>query len=336
MKGKFFSKIIVLWSVVAIVSPPLVYGQRADSTNSVITFDELYDSPYAINQLFIHVQPLYGELFVTNMNVGFGLEVDYYPSNKIDLSVQWRRAYGRATDFSRETAHKNKENSNSPKSYNYLEVGGTFHLSDKEYPSQTKIVLYSKRYEGKRWSTANPKMLQVPGSVRKIYGLRWGGLLYRSTTDVGRALTEQGIALEDQNGAQITATKLYNIVNTKVAYLGGSLTMIKNFAIRPHRDFGVLVNDLMFNSYIDIMYGPSIDIEDIQFEGMLYSSDPIETTNLGFRLGVEGKFNKKVGYGYGAELGYRPGIKGRTFYTMFKMSFPVIGLIPSKDTIGGN
>lgn len=333
MNRNWILRIIVLWLFATIFSHQVTNAQRADSANSVVTFDELYNSPYDINQLFIHIQPLYGELFVTNVNVGFGLEVDYYPSNKIDLSVQWRRAYARATDFSRETAHKNRENTNSPKSFNYLELGGTFHLIDQEQSSQTKIVLYSKRYAGKRWSTSNPKMLQVPGTVRKIYGLRFGGLLYRSATDLGRALQEQGIILKDQSGGPITATKLYNNVNAKVAYLGGSLTLIKNFAIRPHRDFGVLVNDLMFNSYVDIMYGPSITMDDIQVDGILYSSDPIETTKLGFRLGVEGKFNKKVGYGYGAEFGYRPGIKGRTFYTMFKMSFPVIGLIPSKDAI---
>ena len=327
---------IGLWLFLATFFQQFTFAQNADSVKSVITFDELYNSPYAINQLFIHVQPLYSELFVTNMNVGFGLEVDYYASNKIDLSAQWRRAYARATDFSRETAHKNRENSNSPKAFNYLELGGTFHLSDQEQPSQTKIVLYSQRYKGKRWSTSNPQMISVPGSVRKIYGLRFGGLLYQSSTDLGRALQEQGTMLLDQNGDPVVASNLYGNVDAKVVYLGGSLSMIKNFAIRPHRDFGVLVNDLMINTYIDIMYGPSINIDDVLMGSLVYSSAPVETSEFGFRLGLEGKFNKKIGYGYGAEIGYRPGIKSRTFYAMFKMSFPVIGLIPNSNTIAGN
>jgi len=35
--------------------------ERKDKTTAV-TFEELYDEPYAVNKLFIGFQPLYGEL----------------------------------------------------------------------------------------------------------------------------------------------------------------------------------------------------------------------------------------------------------------------------------
>ncbi|MFN7329410.1 MAG: hypothetical protein ACK5UP_07885, partial [Bacteroidota bacterium] len=43
-----------------------------------VTYEELYDEPYSVNKLFIGFQPLYGELFATNVNAGYGIEAHYY------------------------------------------------------------------------------------------------------------------------------------------------------------------------------------------------------------------------------------------------------------------
>nr|MDQ3393916.1 hypothetical protein [Bacteroidota bacterium] len=62
------------------------FAQVSKSDASTITYEEFYDAPYEVNKLFVHFQPLYGELFVTNVNVGFGLEVNYYLTDKFDFT----------------------------------------------------------------------------------------------------------------------------------------------------------------------------------------------------------------------------------------------------------
>jgi hypothetical protein len=44
---------------------------------------------------------------------------------------------------------------------------------------------------------------------------------------------------------------------------------------------------------------------------------------FGFRMGLEGKYNRDLGWAYGIETGIRPGISGKGFYATFKISFPV-------------
>ena len=65
------------------------------------------------------------------------------------------------------------------------------------------------------------------------------------------------------------------------------------------------------------------NLEDIFYEDIFYSAENIETTSFGFRAGMQGKFNRQWGWAYNAEIGMRPGIKNRAFYTLIKISFPV-------------
>ena len=66
-------------------------GERKDKTP--VTYEELYDEPASINKLFVGLTPLYGELFVTNVNVGFGLDAKYYLKDKADFHGQFRKTY---------------------------------------------------------------------------------------------------------------------------------------------------------------------------------------------------------------------------------------------------
>ena len=57
-------------------------------------------------------------------------------------------------------------------------------------------------------------------------------------------------------------------------------------------------------------------------DGIRYSSEPIQKSVLGFRAGMEGKFNRKFGMAYSGEIGYRPGLKDSGFFILAKISFP--------------
>ncbi|MFM7487260.1 MAG: hypothetical protein ACKO13_10120, partial [Cytophagales bacterium] len=105
-----------------------------------VTFEELYDEPYSVNKLFIGFQPLYGELFATNVNAGFGIEASYYHKDKFDFKVNFRKTYSsQFFDFNRQAALDNKADglTTRPTIFTYYELGGTYHIKDKDQSGKT-------------------------------------------------------------------------------------------------------------------------------------------------------------------------------------------------------
>ena len=82
-----------------------------------VQYETIYDDPYDINKLFLLVQPVYGEVFSTNTNIGFGLGVEYYLKDIIDFQVGFRMPYAMSTDLMRHAADKNSDALNSPKRF---------------------------------------------------------------------------------------------------------------------------------------------------------------------------------------------------------------------------
>ncbi len=342
MKRIFF----VLLPVFAAIQSCLFAQSRPDKT--AVTFEQIYDEPYAVNKLFIGVQPLYGELFATNVNAGFGLEALYYYRDKADFRAQFRKSYSRKFyDFSRDLALDNSELDNRAQVFNYFEFGATYHLRDFEENSKTKMILYRKSYKGNRWASRVPLSAEVPAKVRKIYGLRGGTLLWKSSTDLTRAISTQGLTNNDLkdpegNGLPLTFERagrerplnvFSNIASTNV-YLGGSMSWVRNVAIN-FDNYEEGVDDLMFTVFFDLIYSPSMSVDDIVYtatpagatapETRVYSVDPIKLRSFGARAGIDGRFNRSFSWSYGGEIGYRPSIEGRSFYALLRISFPVFG-----------
>ncbi|NMM50255.1 hypothetical protein [Marinigracilibium pacificum] len=295
---------------------------------STVTYEELYDDPYDTKKLFIHFQPLYGEVWSTNVNIGFGMEAEYL-MDKLQIRAAARKAYGKAFDMTRDAAIKNASvNTNVDAPWNilnYYEAGVTYHIKDFESDSETKIVLYSDRYrKNNKWAASTPELIKIPSKVRKIYGARLGGKYYDSSVDLDRAMKNQGTMLNSPSGEPIAAdAKVYSNMSSYAIYLGGSMSWYKNIAIDPDRSFGVLINDLMFTTYFDLIYAPGLKVEDVFYNGEVYSADDIELTKFGFRAGLQGKFNRTWGWSYNIETGIRPTVKTQGFYIMGKISFPV-------------
>ncbi|SKC89859.1 hypothetical protein [Ohtaekwangia koreensis] len=324
-------------------------GERKDKT--AVTYEEIYDEPYSVNKLFVGIIPLYGELFATNVNAGFGAEAAYYLKDKIDFRVHFRKTYSQQFfDFARDLAVKQSSVDNRAEVYNYYEVGATYHVKDFEESSKTKMFLYKKSYRGDKWAARVPLSADVPCKVRKIYGVRLGGILWDSSTDLARALDAQKLnnnALITAEGKPLpiqeynTSGKLQNVhaftnLSSKGLYLGGSMTWIKNVAVNFDK-FEEGIDDLMFTAYADILFAPSLSLDDVVYtekdefgaaiagSTATYAVDALKTKKLGFRLGIDGRFNRQFGWSYGAEVGYRPSLEKRTFYAMLKIAFPVFG-----------
>lgn len=318
-------------------------GERKDKT--AVTYEEIYDEPYAVNKLFVHLQPLYGEVFATNINAGFGLEASYYLRDKVDFRAHFRKAYSKSFyDFSRDLAVKTSDVDNDIQVFNYYEVGFTYHVKDFEESSKTKMFLYKNSYKGNKWAARVPLTAEVPCKVRKIYGARLGGIIWDSSTDLNRVMESQGLSYDDfRSGDGIllsdftTTANLFTNVASKGLYLGGSMTWIRNVAVSFDK-FEAGVDDLIFTAFFDLMFAPSLKLDDLVYtpidpnsglpllaERRTYDVSAVDLKKFGFRAGIEGKFNRQFSWAYGGEIGYRPSIEGRTFYALLKISFPVFG-----------
>ncbi|MGK7390654.1 MAG: hypothetical protein ACNS60_09890 [Candidatus Cyclobacteriaceae bacterium M2_1C_046] len=338
------NKIFLTFTVLLVFSIVGFAQNRKDK--APVTYEELYDEPYAINKLFVQFQPIYGELFATNVNAGFGLEATYFWNDKAHFRAHARKAYASKFDFTRELAKQTSDVENVPEVFNYYELGGTYHIKDFEQSSKTKMVLYKKSYKGDRWAARVPLTAEIPSKVRKIYGGRLGGFAYDSNVDVNRALTAQGKTLADlvdESGEPIPLTietedgsfdetHVFTAIDVKGLYLGGSMTWIRNIAVDFDK-FEEGVDDLILTAFFDVMVAPWTNLDDIIYNdtdpntGAIvrrrFSADVLDTRLFGFRLGVDGKFNRTLSWGYGGEFGYRPSLQGRGFYMLLKISFPV-------------
>jgi len=319
----------------------MAQGERKDKT--AVTYEEIYDEPYSVNKLFVHFQPLYGELFATNVNAGFGLEASYYLNDKADFKGHFRKTYSSSFfDFARQQGRENSDVDNDPTTFYYFEFGGTYHIKDFESPSKTKMFLYKKSYAGNKWAARVPLNAEVPCKVRKIYGARLGAILWQSSFDVNNVMEKQDFTADefiDSEGFAITDVapsdvKIFSNIKSTGLYVGGSLTWIRNVAVSFDK-FEAGVDDLILTTYLDILYSPSVQLDDIVYterDGLgvpiatrSYDISPVGVKKFGFRAGIEGKFNRTLSWAYGGEIGYRPGIEGRMFYALLKISFPVFG-----------
>jgi hypothetical protein len=306
-------------------------AQLADINKSV-QYETIYDDPYDINKLFLFVQPVYGEVFSTNTNIGFGLGMDYYLKELFDFQIGFRMPYAKSTDLMRHAADKNSDALNIPKRFYYVELGLNYHIVDRKESSRSKFILYSKNFKKyNRWETMVPESILVLSNLRRIYGIRFGGTAYQSSFDVNRVLSNQGKSFNDSSAIISDQASIYSNITSQGFYIGGSMELIKNIAVNFENIYDQTASDLMFSVFLDLLINPFTSIEDIQYKPEnsdvieTMSGDEINTTMLGFRGGIKGKFNRAIGFSYSVEIGMRPGIKGNGFYLLGVFSVPVFG-----------
>ncbi|MCC5919404.1 MAG: hypothetical protein LAT68_03550 [Cyclobacteriaceae bacterium] len=304
----------------------LAQGSRRD--NNTVTYEQLYDDPYQLNKLFIHVQPMYGELFVANVNAGFGLELEYYHKDKFHAWAAGRTTYARSTDFERSNHARNGTSVNTPFNFFYLEAGGAYHFNDSETDGESKIVLYSARFnKGNRWASSVPDKIKVPSKVRTIMAARLSSFFYSTTTDLARVADRRDFVLVNQNGGEMPENERpFLNYNAFGFHLGASMGWFRNVAIKPDRNYPVLLNDNIFTVYADISIAPFMEVQDIRVDtasGLIYDVGDVPMNVFGGRAGIQGKFNRALGWGYNIETGYRPGVASRGFFATLRVSIPI-------------
>ncbi|QHT70036.1 hypothetical protein GXP67_27025 [Rhodocytophaga rosea] len=300
---------------------PVMAQNSTTTSKSDIEYDAIYDDPYDINKLWLHFYPMYADGFVTNFNVGYGGQANYYLKDKFDFRLHIRKTYTKGSDFSRINGDKNSTVDNSLNVYKHFEGGATYHIIDKGDAGESKIVVYTKRYKANKWASTVPEHIAVPSKVRKIAGVRAGGFYWASATNLNEVLNKQKVYLLDTQGDTLSnSEKIYGNVRSAGIYLGGSISRIRNVIVKPKK-YDVAVNDVIFTAYGDILFAPMLQVEDIMQNRLTYSASPIKTRKIGIRAGFEGMYNREFSWSYGAEIGYKPSIQTRGFYAMVKVGF---------------
>ena len=294
-----------------------------EEEDDVPAYQKMYDDPYDIRNLYLQFQPLYGDIGALNVTGGFGVEGAYYHNSKFDLQLAFRTSYGKRFDINRHAASNNATNTDKFPFYFNVEFGGTYHFQDIMKESSSKVLLYNKQLKGTNWSSTIPRSAEVNGNLRNVIGGRLGGMFNSTTANINAILSVQEKDLYDSEGLPILNEDIYSNLQSFVIYVGGSYSWIRNYAVEFSEVWDPSGDDQILTTYFDIMYAPSINLNDVTVAGETISTADIEQLSLGFRGGVNVKFNRKLSWGYGVEAGIKPGIKKRGFFLVFKMSFPI-------------
>lgn len=336
-------KIVRLILIIAI-SYSFVFSSEAQfrrsSETKTITYEEMYNDPYDINKLFIGITPAYGDIHVANITTGFGVDATYYLNDFMHFKAHARTPYFLGSDFARNSADKNGFDPQSrARTYFFTEASASYHIWDKEQEHESTIPLYSKNYEGAEWAAKVPDKADIPNKRREILFARLGGVYYQTTSELSRAIAAQGATVNPVGETEESANSLTadsegpvfgNVLGAGVA-VGGGFTWIKNFAAKPDKTYEELVDDHVFSTFLDLFIFPMVNVENFYHKPqggtnfIEYDASSINTFMFGGRIGIDGHFNRTLGWGYGAEIGVRPGLAKRGFYGMLKITFPMYG-----------
>jgi len=136
-------------------------------------------------------------------------------------------------------------------------------------------------------------------------------------------LEAQGKELFYSDGTPVLNENLYSNMNAFIIFAGASYSWIRNYAVEFSERWDPSGDDQILTPFFDLMFAPVINLADVQLPAESVPTASIDKMAFGFRGGVAGKFNRKLSWGYTAEMGLRPGLKKQGFYLMFKMSFPL-------------
>jgi hypothetical protein len=300
----------------------IVFAQEEEE-EEVPPYQMMYDDPYDIRNLYIQFQPFYGDIGVLNITGGFGVEAAYYHESLFDVQMSFRTSYGKRFDINRDAATKNATNTDNFPLYFNLEFGGTYHIKDIMTESSSKVLLYTKKITGADRASAIPRHTEISGKVRTVIGGRLGGIFNSTTANVNAILSLQDKELFYADGIPVIGEDVYSNIQTFVIYAGGSYSWIRNYAVEFSERWDPTGDDRILTPYFDLMFAPSVNLNDVTLGNETVSTASIEKLKMGFRGGVNVKFNRKFSWGYGAEAGVRPGLKKSGFFVVFKMSFPL-------------
>ena len=339
------------WSV-----PGLSQLSNPISARSV-NYKTVFDDPYDLNQLWIMFSPLSVNASGGNLVIGYDLRTRILLGKKVQLTGSYSGPWSKSTDHTRNLATENgsvnwrgkgerrdhtSALTNRFIAFTLVELGGQFHVLDKEKKSTSKIMLTSKKARVMEFTSAD--YITVNSKNRHIWAGRFGGQLQGSTVALNPILKDQDLTLKADNGltllpngkticpdgteSLVGSNQLFTSMQYVSAYVGGGYMLIRNVSIKADK-FGNLANNICLNAFADVMFAPNIQLANllVQKDGGGQADVPVDgvkLNKLGFRAGFDVFYNQDLFYAFGAEAGLRPGLSGQQFYVAGRFSFPAL------------
>jgi hypothetical protein len=204
----------------------------------------------------------------------------------------------------------------------YFEPAVSFHIIDKLKKRSVKVVLSSSTSYSGNYKTTSTKYIMVPGTVRKIRGVR-GGLFFVNTAidmDQGEAIKTWTAKNGNETvtfgefGTRVHGSAIYNGYSQmrQVALFGGlTFKSITNLQTEVEGYSKTRGNYNFYDFYVDVMYAPILSYQDVKFaDGTNFSLSNSSNNRTGWRAGVLWKNASHTFLSYGFEFGQRPGYAG--------------------------
>ncbi|MGD1841785.1 MAG: hypothetical protein ACFB0B_12940 [Thermonemataceae bacterium] len=290
------------------------------TSTQALEYEILYDEPDSLNKLFVTFHPLYAELFATNATFGFSGQLHYFYEKKWDAYLNGRKAYATSFDIAQAAGENRSTVDYRLQNYRFFEGGFTYHYKAETRMGTAKITPSRAGLNPRVVQSTVTTNLKVPALVRTIIGIRGGAYAWGSSVNLGTIAEEQGVNIIATTGSDTLRNddNLFTNFSSEGFFVGGSFTQIRNIFIQPY-GYDPVNNDHIFNLYLDILFSPFMRLETIEKDGTPYNVDVMAFNNVGARMGVQGMFNRGFGWTYNLELGLRPSLQQRTFYSLLRV-----------------
>lgn len=306
-----------------------------------IAYSVVLDQPEVVRRIYVGIQPIYADVFLNNVNAGFGVDALYLPkSGKFDLRMAFRKPYStRFYDQAGDRMNRLSNTLNKPVGFMYFELSGSYTLKEviKTVPSRVAVIKKSEKQNPVNW--AGSSSVTIPIKLRVMKSVRAGVQAWRSAIDVTGALERQGSRnanvtlpeeLIDEDG-NVTPFYAYSNLYNRTIFAGYGLTRIKNQAVL-FDDLEAALQDKILTWYADLMIATSLSLDDVAYGFTSYNLDKVNLNRFGMRAGADLRSNRDIGWGFGVELGWRPAPQKNTGYLMLKLSIPVFaGYLTKRD-----
>jgi hypothetical protein len=291
------------------------------SYSQQLSYKVLKDEPDKIKNFTLHLDPFYADAWSTNTTLGFGVRADAMIMKRLSANVFFRKAYLDMNARSHADGSLPKPKNGFSK-MTYFEPAVSFHIIDKLKKRSVKVVLSSSTSYSGNYKTTSTKYIMVPGTVRKIRGVR-GGLFFVNTAidmDQGEAIKTWTAKNGNETvtfgefGTRVHGSAIYNGYSQmrQVALFGGlTFKSITNLQTEVEGYSKTRGNYNFYDFYVDVMYAPILSYQDVKFaDGTNFSLSNSSNNRTGWRAGVLWKNASHTFLSYGFEFGQRPGYAG--------------------------
>lgn len=286
----------------------MAFGTYAMAQN--VNYRILTDDPENVKAFSLSLEPLYGDLYFTDIHFGYSIRADLLLLKRMEVRADFRRAYFDMTGNETNTSEYHPKN--GTKLAIHGEAGVSLFFVDKLKKTQAKLVLSSSS-DG---SYTYTKYIMIPATKRKMFGVRGG--IYNNRVAYEMNGTDSFFVMKDNNGTETPAVdNTVTMFNSTSLY--GGLHWKSIVDVVASTDYGTRKVGKMVDFYIDFLFAPVVNFGDIKSPtdaeySLKANSDYVK--RMGWRAGWVYRHPNKVGMCYKFEFGARPG-----FRSMEKMTF---------------